>query len=107
MSEKIVLTVVYENNPYKAGLKTNWGFACVIEGMEHTILFDTGGDSPTLLANMDKMGIDPKSIDLLVLSHEHNDHVGGRGGLRAEHCRCLQPWKRNPCGGLQYAGACR
>ena len=85
MPKKIVLTVVYENNPYKAGLKTNWGFACVISGTERTILFDTGGDSPTLLANMDKMEIDPKSIDLLVLSHEHSDHVGGLGGFLAEN----------------------
>jgi len=48
MPENIVFTVVYENLPYKKGLKTNWGFACVISGTERTILFDTGGDSPTL-----------------------------------------------------------
>ncbi len=85
MPENIVLTVVYENIPYRKELKTNWGFACVISGTERTILFDTGGDSPTLLANMGKMGIDPKSIDLVVLSHEHSDHVGGLAGFLDEN----------------------
>ena len=39
---KLRITVVYDNNPYKEGLTTSWGFACVIKGAEKTILFDTG-----------------------------------------------------------------
>ncbi|UCD83135.1 MAG: MBL fold metallo-hydrolase [Desulfobacterales bacterium] len=53
----------------KAGLTTSWGFACVIKGAEKTILFDTGGSSAVLLGNMQRLGIDPKEIDMLVLSH--------------------------------------
>jgi 7,8-dihydropterin-6-yl-methyl-4-(beta-D-ribofuranosyl)aminobenzene 5'-phosphate synthase len=45
------------------------------------VLFDTGGDSPTLLANMAQLDKDPQDIDLIVLSHEHGDHVGGLEGL--------------------------
>jgi len=72
-----IITVTYDNNPYKEGLETGWGFSCVIKGLEKTILFDTGGDGQRLLANMRKLGIDPEEIDIVVLSHIHGDHVGG------------------------------
>ncbi len=71
------IAVVYDNYQYSAGLRTEWGFACVVRGAEKTILFDTGGDGDILLANMEKMGISPAEIDLVVLSHIHGDHVGG------------------------------
>jgi 7,8-dihydropterin-6-yl-methyl-4-(beta-D-ribofuranosyl)aminobenzene 5'-phosphate synthase len=71
------ITVVYDNNPHKEGLKTSWGFSCLIRGIEKTILFDTRGDGSLLLRNMKGMGIDPRQIDLIVLSHIHGDHVGG------------------------------
>ena len=79
--ENIRLTIVYDNTPYKDGLSTAWGFSCLIKGAEKTILFDTGGKSTILLANMSKLGINPREIDLVVLSHFHSDHVGGLGGL--------------------------
>jgi len=71
------LTVLYDNNPLKEGLETAWGFSCLIEGLEKTILFDTGGDGGVLLSNMGKLGIDPGKVDIVFLSHEHWDHVGG------------------------------
>jgi len=77
----ITITVVYDNNPYKEGLETAWGFSCLITGTEKTILFDTGGDGPLLLSNMQKLGIEPNSIDTVALSHIHGDHTGGLGGL--------------------------
>jgi len=73
----MTITVVCDNNPYKEGLETAWGFSAVISGAEKTILFDTGGDGSMLLGNMDKLGIEPQSIDLVVLSHIHGDHTGG------------------------------
>jgi 7,8-dihydropterin-6-yl-methyl-4-(beta-D-ribofuranosyl)aminobenzene 5'-phosphate synthase len=74
---KINITVIYDNNTFKEGLKTAWGFSCVITGLEKTILFDTGGDGSLLIENISKLGIDPNSIDSVVLSHIHWDHVGG------------------------------
>jgi len=73
----LAITVVFDNNPYKKGLETGWGFSCLIEGMKKTILFDTGADGNVLLDNMQKLGIDPETVDTLVLSHAHSDHVGG------------------------------
>jgi len=82
----LTITVVYDNNPYKEGLQTAWGFSCVITGPEKTILFDTGGDGSILLGNMEKSAVDPNSIDTVVLSHIHGDHTGGLDSfLRKNH----------------------
>jgi len=75
--KNLSITVSYDNNPYKERLTTAWGFSCVIRGTEKTILFDTGGDGSILLTNLEELGINPKEIDLVVLSHIHGDHVGG------------------------------
>ncbi len=72
-----IITVVFDNNSYKEELKTGWGFSCLIEGIEKTVLFDTGADGSILLDNMQKLGIDPEIVDTMVLSHAHSDHVGG------------------------------
>jgi 7,8-dihydropterin-6-yl-methyl-4-(beta-D-ribofuranosyl)aminobenzene 5'-phosphate synthase len=70
------ITVVYDNNPYKQELQAEWGFSAYITGPDKTILFDTGGSS-LLLDNMEKLKIEPNSIDIVVLSHIHADHTGG------------------------------
>ena len=84
----IVVTIVYDNNPGRSDLTPAWGFACVVEGLEKTILFDTGGDGRILLQNMRRLGIDTGKVDVVVLSHIHGDHTGGlvsflgvRGGV--------------------------
>lgn len=76
-----MLTIVSDNYSYNPELTAAWGFACLVEGLEKTILFDTGGDGRTLLSNMAKLNIDPKSINIVVLSHSHYDHTGGLGAF--------------------------
>lgn len=75
------ITIIYDNNPYDSRLKPAWGFSCLVRLAAGTILFDTGGDSPTLLYNMNHLHIDPKEIDIVMLSHIHGDHVGGLAGF--------------------------
>ncbi len=58
-----------------------WGFGCVIKTPTKNILFDTGGNSSILLKNMKKMGIPPQNIDIIVISHIHQDHLGGLNGF--------------------------
>jgi 7,8-dihydropterin-6-yl-methyl-4-(beta-D-ribofuranosyl)aminobenzene 5'-phosphate synthase len=82
---KLRLTIVYDNNEYDPHLETKWGFSCLVEGLEKTILFDTGADSATLLSNMKKLKIDPAEVDAIVLSHIHGDHVGGLSGFVEEN----------------------
>lgn len=72
-----MVTIVYDNYPYDKRLRAAWGFACVVTGVEKTILFDTGGDGGILLANMRTCGIKPDEIEAVVLSHVHADHTGG------------------------------
>jgi len=83
--ERLSITVLYDNNPYDERLETAWGFSCLVQGLEKTILFDTGGDSAMLLRNMQKLGLDPGMVEIIVLSHIHYDHVGGLGGFLAEN----------------------
>jgi len=77
------LTVVYDNNAYDSRLTTSWGFSCLITYGPHTILFDTGGDGKVLISNMQKLGLDPRAVDVVVLSHIHGDHTGGLGSILA------------------------
>lgn len=75
------ITVIYDNNTYKSGLETAWGFSCFIEGMEKTILFDAGNNPFLLLRNINRLKINPGDIDLMFLSHMHWDHTGGLYGI--------------------------
>ena len=77
MNTAIEITVLCDNRKYSGRLETAWGFACLIEGLSRTILFDTGPDKTLLLNNMAKLGTDPQSIDAVVISHYHGDHTGG------------------------------
>ncbi|MFN2189345.1 MAG: MBL fold metallo-hydrolase [Candidatus Promineifilaceae bacterium] len=79
----ITITIVYDNIAYQPELVTNWGFAAVVTYGDQSLLFDTGGDGPTLLSNMAALQIDPKTIEHVILSHEHDDHIGGLQGLLA------------------------
>jgi 7,8-dihydropterin-6-yl-methyl-4-(beta-D-ribofuranosyl)aminobenzene 5'-phosphate synthase len=47
------------------------------------VLIDFGYSSPTLLNNLDILGIDPAKLDAMVLSHGHYDHFGGMVGFLA------------------------
>jgi len=73
----VTITVVYDNNEYNPELKTAWGFSCLIKEEDGTILFDTGGNGKILLSNMNRLKLDPQQVRIVVLSHIHNDHVGG------------------------------
>jgi 7,8-dihydropterin-6-yl-methyl-4-(beta-D-ribofuranosyl)aminobenzene 5'-phosphate synthase len=81
----LTLHIVYDNNAHASGLTADWGFGCVIEGLEQTILFDAGAKGQILLNNMAAMGIDPKAIDIVVISHNHGDHRGGLAALLREN----------------------
>jgi 7,8-dihydropterin-6-yl-methyl-4-(beta-D-ribofuranosyl)aminobenzene 5'-phosphate synthase len=82
---ELKLTIIYDNNNSDPDLKADWGFSCLIEGLEHCILFDAGDDSAILLDNMKELKIDPTKIDCVVLSHNHSDHTGGLKGFLKEN----------------------
>ena len=71
----LVITTLFDSKSSNKDLKTGWGFSCLIQGTEKTILFDIGSDDAII--NMDKLRINPASIDVLVISHDHFDHTVG------------------------------
>ena len=73
----MLLTVIYDNYSDRDELQADWGFACVVQGLPATILFDTGARGDILLANMGELGIEADKIEAVVLSHGHWDHTGG------------------------------
>jgi len=75
--QSLVITIVYDDHPLDKRLQTGFGFACIVQGLPDTILFDTGSRGKLLLSNMATMGIKPEQVDSVVLSHAHGDHTGG------------------------------
>jgi 7,8-dihydropterin-6-yl-methyl-4-(beta-D-ribofuranosyl)aminobenzene 5'-phosphate synthase len=72
------VTVVYDNEVRKEGLRGGWGFSAFIEDAgAPPLLFDTGADGPTLLHNMKELNIVAQDISIIVISHAHGDHTGG------------------------------
>ncbi len=77
MSEasEIKITVLVDDLA-AAGLRSEHGFAAWIEVAGRRLLFDTGQGS-ALMDNAEKLGIDLRTVDTLVISHGHYDHTGG------------------------------
>ena len=70
------VTVLVDNNPY-SDLMSPWGISLYLETKDLRILFDTGPDPEALRINAEKLGIDLRLLDFIVISHEHDDHVLG------------------------------
>ena len=79
--QPIRFTILYDNYLHKEGTKSDWGFSCLIEGTEKTILFDTGTQPEILMHNVGVLGVDLKKVDQIVISHNHGDHTGGLSAI--------------------------
>jgi glyoxylase-like metal-dependent hydrolase (beta-lactamase superfamily II) len=51
----------------------------LIKTSEHNILIDTGigGNGGKTIENLEALGINPEDIDIILITHTHNDHIGG------------------------------
>lgn len=70
------ITTLIENLVNKPKLVAEHGLSLYIETTNRKILFDTG-QSGLFLQNAQALGITIEDIDIVVLSHGHNDHTGG------------------------------
>jgi len=75
MDSESRVTIVVDNTAEPPFLGEH-GFAALVDAGGKRVLFDTGqGDA--LENNLAALGVEPESIDALVLSHGHYDHTGG------------------------------
>lgn len=81
---KMNIKILYDNQA-KEGFQCGWGFSALID---NSTLFDTGENAEALLANLRALGVRPKQILRVVLSHEDWDHVGGIAILK--QCAAVQ-----------------
>jgi 7,8-dihydropterin-6-yl-methyl-4-(beta-D-ribofuranosyl)aminobenzene 5'-phosphate synthase len=77
MSFVITITILYDNHACNPAMKPEWGFACIVQGTDKMILFDTGGDGKIFIGNFGVSEIPPDDINKIVVSHDHWDHNGG------------------------------
>lgn len=72
------ITVLLENTKLRnSNLIVEHGVSLFIEKDGYNILFDTGGPQESAIKNASKVGIDLRKVDIVVISHGHNDHTGG------------------------------
>jgi 7,8-dihydropterin-6-yl-methyl-4-(beta-D-ribofuranosyl)aminobenzene 5'-phosphate synthase len=71
------ITILYDAFGTDAAMKKDWGFSALVEISGKRILFDTGNDADIFAANVKAKNIDLTSIDFVVLSHRHSDHMAG------------------------------
>jgi 7,8-dihydropterin-6-yl-methyl-4-(beta-D-ribofuranosyl)aminobenzene 5'-phosphate synthase len=78
---KVTFTIVFDNYSQDSALETEWGYACLVETEQATVLFDTGSVGDMLLSNLAALGKDLTEIQSLVISHDHADHTAGAAAL--------------------------
>ena len=71
------ITILYDAFGSDTAMKKDWGFSALVEISGKRILFDTGNDPDIFAANVRAKNIDLTSIDFVVLSHRHSDHMAG------------------------------
>ena len=109
------ITILYDAFGADAAMKKDWGFSALVEISGKRILFDTGNDADIFAANVKAKNIDLTSIDFVVLSHRHSDHMAGLNhvlsvnptvkithprrdsAFSARRCRRASTGRTNPC----------
>src|SRR6266513_4279274 len=74
---KSQITILYDAFGADPSMPKDWGFSALVEVAGKRILFDTGNDADIFAANVKAKSVDLASIDFVVLSHRHSDHMAG------------------------------
>ncbi len=72
----MIIKALVENTSGSEEFKSEHGLCLYIETLNHKFLFDLGASS-LFAENAKKLGVDISEVDLVVISHGHDDHGGG------------------------------
>jgi 7,8-dihydropterin-6-yl-methyl-4-(beta-D-ribofuranosyl)aminobenzene 5'-phosphate synthase len=80
-----VTVEVGRSSDFARPFHAQWGLSLWLDTQRgadaRTFLLDFGHTPEALITNMELMGVDPRKINTLLLSHGHNDHWGGLLGF--------------------------
>ncbi|HZQ69796.1 MAG TPA: MBL fold metallo-hydrolase [Terriglobales bacterium] len=74
---KAQITILYDAFGKDSALQKDWGYSALVEYGGKRILFDTGNNPEVLAQNAKAKSTDLSSLDFVVMSHRHGDHMGG------------------------------
>src|SRR6202171_5848530 len=74
---KSQIAILYDAFGTDPSMTKDWGFSALVEIAGKRILFDTGNDADIFAANVKAKEVDLKTLDFVVLSHRHSDHMAG------------------------------
>ncbi len=76
------IRVVYDNTSAQTDFEADWGFAALVTHRGRNVMFDAGANAGVFGKNFAQLGIDARSIPVMLVSHAHGDHTGGIPALR-------------------------
>src|SRR5437899_11489706 len=74
---KSQITILYDAFGADPSMTKDWGFSALVEVAGKRILFDTGDNAEIFEKNVKAKGVDLTTLDFVVLSHRHSDHMAG------------------------------
>lgn len=77
ITENSIISLYDAFGENKEGLIKDFGFSCLIKYNGKTILFDGGTNADIFKNNVKTLKIDLKTVDFVVASHAHFDHING------------------------------
>ncbi|MDK2980843.1 MAG: 7,8-dihydropterin-6-yl-methyl-4-(beta-D-ribofuranosyl)aminobenzene 5-phosphate synthase [Chloroflexota bacterium] len=72
-----IISVVNDMALPGSGLRSEHGLCMWIDTPAGIALWDSGGSGEVLQHNLATLSLDPAAIQVLALSHAHDDHIGG------------------------------
>jgi len=84
--DNVKITVLVDNfNGAISGYVKDFGFAALIEKGNVKVLFDTGTNPEVLRNNLHIYGVSFRSLNAVILSHNHYDHTNGLTAIVKEN----------------------
>jgi len=85
------ILILYDNRTADDDLTPGWGFSALVELEGKQVLFDAGADFLVLKRNAEGLGVNLEATDMLFLSHDHCDHIGGVPAVRRKGIEVYYP----------------